>query len=45
MTKPRTRVKPDGSYVYVYDDLEAQQEWERCNPPRGKPPEDNRTSS
>ena len=42
MTKPRIRLKGDGNYVYVYDDRRAQEEWERCNPPRGKPAEDNR---
>ena len=47
--KPRVRVKPDGSYVYVYSDdpveRAAQEEFERCNPPRGPNAEDNRSTS
>lgn len=47
--KPRIRVKPDGTYHYIYSDnpdiRAAQEEWERCNPPRGPKPEDNRPTS
>ena len=55
MTKPRIRFlrywfnparsRNEPVYRYIYDDLAAVEEWERCNPPRGKPPEDNRTTS
>ena len=41
---PSTR-RPEPVYVYVYDDVAAQEEWERCNPPRGPAAEDNRPTS
>ncbi len=39
--KPKIRVKPNGSYVYVTEDYRAEHEWERCNPQHGSKVIDN----
>ena len=48
MKKPRVRMTGPDTYVYVYGsraDVAAVEAWQRANPPRGKPAEDNRATS